>query len=215
VFLLSPAQTGGERARLIHNRSAGFELARRLQRGETVPIGEVFSFLSGLYFRGKLAYARRFSPPRATVWVITSNLGLLSADRPIGLQELAAFGEIDVDAAEPRYRLPLEQDACGLKGQLGPKGTWVLLGSIGTRKYADPLLAIFGERLLFPAAFVGRGDMSRGGLLLRAVSDGKELEYVPLATAVRHGSRPPKLPPLRRRSSAILTGRWQAAGQNG
>ena len=27
------------------------------------PIGEVFSFLSSLYFRGKLTYAQRFAAP--------------------------------------------------------------------------------------------------------------------------------------------------------
>jgi hypothetical protein len=60
------------------------------------------------------------------------------------------------------------------------------------------LLAVLGERLHFPAEFVGRGDMSRGGLLLRAVRAGVELAYLPVAGAVRHGARPPRLPPLPR-----------------
>lgn len=72
----------------------------------------------------------------------------------------------------------------------------VLLGSIATGKYADTLLAVLGERLVFPALFVGRGDMSRGGLLLRAVRDGRELDYVPVAGTVRRGRRPPRLAPL-------------------
>ena len=54
----------------------------------------------------------------------------------------------------------------------------------------------FGERLRFPADFVGRGDMSRGGLLLRAVRAGVELEYTPVATAVVRGRRPPRLEPI-------------------
>src|SRR5438552_2421090 len=75
----------------------------------------------------------------------------------------------------------------------------VLLGSIATPKYVDPLLEIFGERLLFPAEFAGRGDMSRGGLMLRCVSAGVQLTYVPLASAARHGPKPPKLAALARR----------------
>src|SRR2546426_247399 len=70
----------------------------------------------------------------------------------------------------------------------------VLLGSIATGKYADLLLDILGDRLLFPPSFVGRGDMSRGGLLLRCVRAGMELPYAPLQGAIRHGPRPPKLP---------------------
>jgi hypothetical protein len=71
----------------------------------------------------------------------------------------------------------------------------VLLGSIATGKYTSALLEVFGRRLLFPAAFVGRGDMSRGGLLLRAARSGEELSYIPVAGATLHGPRPPKLPP--------------------
>ena len=36
-------------------------------------------------------------------------------------------------------------------------------------------------------------DVSRGGLLLRQVAADVELPYVPVAGAVRHGPRPPKL----------------------
>jgi hypothetical protein len=73
----------------------------------------------------------------------------------------------------------------------------VLLGSVASGKYVDLLLPIFGDRLMFPIHFVGRGDMSRGGLLLRCVTAGLELEYVPLKGAIRHGQRPPRLEPLR------------------
>ncbi|HEV8347452.1 MAG TPA: hypothetical protein VGQ16_12805, partial [Vicinamibacterales bacterium] len=79
----------------------------------------------------------------------------------------------------------------------------VLLGSIASRKYVDVLLEIFGDRLRFPVEFVGRGDMSRGGLLLRMAAAGMELEYGPVAGAVLHGARPPKLPPLNK---------WRAGG---
>jgi hypothetical protein len=57
------------------------------------------------------------------------------------------------------------------------------------------LMSAFGKRLLFPAEFVGRGDMSRGGLMLRCVEQGTELTYVPAQGAMRQGTRPPKLPP--------------------
>ena len=70
---------------------------------------------------------------------------------------------------------------------------FVLLGSIASGKYVDVLLEVFGSRLCFPAEFAGRGDMSRGGLMLRCVASGEELGYVPLVGAERHGKRPPKL----------------------
>ena len=60
-------------------------------------------------------------------------------------------------------------------------------------KYVDVLLDDLRRRLLFPVDFVGRGDMSRGGLLLRQAADGVELDYVPVAGATLHGARPPKL----------------------
>jgi len=62
-----------------------------------------------------------------------------------------------------------------------------------------PMTAILGERLLFPPAFIGRGDMSRGGLLLRCVESGTELPYAPVIGAPRHGKRPERLPPRPRR----------------
>jgi len=69
----------------------------------------------------------------------------------------------------------------------------VLLGSVASEKYTGPLLEVFGERLLFPTDFVGRGDMSRGGLMLRCARSGIELPYIPVRGALRHGARPPRL----------------------
>ena len=57
----------------------------------------------------------------------------------------------------------------------------MLLGSIATGKYLDLLLPILGERLLFPRAFAGVGDMRRGAMLLRAAASGEELEYAAAA----------------------------------
>jgi hypothetical protein len=72
----------------------------------------------------------------------------------------------------------------------------VLLGSVATPKYVEPLLAIFGDKLVFPSEFAGRGDMSRGGLMLRCVRERVELTYVSIATGKRHGPRPAKLPKI-------------------
>lgn len=196
VFLLSPAYAGGLRAQLIMSDRAQFDLARRLRSKTPPTLGEVFTFLSGLYFRGKIAYATAFAEP-SRVLVITPNRGLLRADHPLTLAELRAFAEVDIHENDPRYRKPLERDVRKLARTLPPEAQLVLLGSIATGKYIDVFLETFGERLLFPSDFVGRGDMSRGGLLLRCAVDRCELAYIPVAGAVRKGKRPPKLEPRR------------------
>jgi hypothetical protein len=210
IFLLSPANCGGPRAQLMTSPNAGSELARRLQSRQGAPLGDVFSFVSGLYFRGKLAYARRFARPpdpgdpvvAGGVLVITPNAGLRAADTPVTLRSFRGFAETDINLANAAYRRPLEQGARAVLDAVGPDCDVVLLGSIASGKYVDPLLPIFGERLMFPVHFVGRGDMSRGGLMLRCVTAGLELEYVPLKGASRHGQRPPKLEPIRHAASA-------------
>ena len=165
-----------------------FDLALRL-RQEGAPIGEVFSFVSGLYFRGKLAYARRFG--RALV--ITPGRGLLPPETLVSIAELSEIAEIGVAPGEPRFTGPLERDAEALAASLEGEGIVVLLGSIATGKYVDVLERRFDGRLRFPSAFVGRGDMSRGGLMLRSVLGDTELDYVSLAGTPRRGRRPPKL----------------------
>jgi len=200
VFVLSPAYAGGQRARMIMSERAQFDLARRLRSEKPPTLGEVFAFLSGLYFRGKLAYANAFVPPRrkrSSVLVITPTRGLVPAATPIGLADLLEFAEVDIHEEDPRYRTPLERDVKRLATTLPPQSEIVLLGSIATAKYVDVLLEHFGQRLCFPADFVGRGDMSRGGLLLRCAADRCELNYIPVAGAVRKGKRPPKLEPRR------------------
>jgi len=200
IFLLSPAHCGGERANLLFREGADFDLARRVRRPPGVPLGEVFSFLSGLYFRGKLAYAQAFAVPPAGltgVYVITPNEGLRPADELVDLARLRRFAQVDIDADDARYHRPLRRDARRLAAALGRGDEVVLLGSVATGKYVDPLTEALGERLRFPGDFVGRGDMSRGGLLLRSVRDGRELDYLPVAGAVRRGSRPARLERLR------------------
>jgi len=206
VFLLSPANCGGRRATQVMSDAADFALARQLRSAEGAALGEVFSFVSGLYFRGKLAYARRFSRPpdpadplaAGGVLVITPNAGLRGADVAVTRDSIRAFATEPVDLENPRYRQPLEQSASRLLDSIGPDCDVVLLGSVASAKYVDALQPVFGERLLFPPSFVGRGDMSRGGLMLRCVTSGVELDYAPVAGAVRRGQRPPRLEPLTR-----------------
>lgn len=194
LFLLSPAHAGGERAKMLLNPRAQFVLAQRVRRREA-SLGEAFAFMSGLYFRGKLAYASAFAAPPAGlagVWVITSNRGLLDVETKVGLSALRSFSQNAIDPLDPRYRFPLLREARRLDARAASCEV-VLLGSIATGKYVDILLEIFGERLLFPADFIGRGDMSRGGLLLRRAAAGEELAYLPVLGAVRKGPRAPKL----------------------
>src|SRR5262245_20223897 len=206
VFLLSPATLGGERATLLTSPRAAFPLALRLQSRGGAPLGEVMSFLSGLYFRGKLAYGLTFATPPTPrcpgVLVITPDRGLLPPDMPITLDALRASARVDIPERNPTYRMPLETSARALARRVGRHGEVVLLGSIASDKYTAVLSDVFGSRLRFPADFVGRGDMSLGGLLLRCVRAGQELPYVPLHGAIRHGQRPPRLTPLSRRAPA-------------
>ena len=200
IFLLSPAYAGGERARLILSDRAQFDLAKRLRRKKGATIAEVFTFLSGLYFRGKIAYANAFARcPNGLcgVFVITPTRGLVDATTKIDIDDLREFAQVDIDADDPRYRKPLERDARRLTKKLSPQSDVVLLGSIATGKYVDVLLTNFRQRLCFPVDFVGRGDMSRGGLLLRCAADRRELQYIAVAGAVVSGKRPPKLVPRR------------------
>ena len=198
LFLLSPARSDGRRTKALLSPKAAFPLAVQLREPEGAPIGEVFAFLSGLYFRGKLTYARAFSPATDLIRVITTNSGLLTPDERVGPQDLEGFAGVDLSTAGDAFIGPLLRDAEALAGDLAPNAPVVLLGSIATNKYVGPLLSVFGERLVFPRDFIGRGDMSRGGLLLRQATAGRQLDYIPVANAVRHGKRPPKLEPLKR-----------------
>jgi hypothetical protein len=201
VYLLSPARSDGKRAQMLLNPRATFPLAVELQRPEGAEIGDVFSFLSGLYFRGKLTYANAFAQrdQLRSIMVITADRGLVPPDTRVTLDDLRQFSRVDIAAGDDRYLTPLARDVASLAASVSSDADVVLLGSIATGKYVDVLVSVFGPRLLFPSEFVGRGDMSRGGLLLRAAQAGQELEYTPVAGAQRHGKRPPKLEPVRYR----------------
>jgi hypothetical protein len=196
IFLLSPINAAGVRAKMITNAKARFQLAVRL-REQGLPVAEVFSFISGLYFRGKIAYANAFGEVSSTTpsaYVIMAGRGLIPPGTVVTQGDLRKLSTVPIDHRDPRFRGPLERDARALSETVGPGCEIVLLGSIATPKYVEPLLGVFGERLLFPSEFVGRGDMSRGGLMLRCARENVQLTYVPVATAERHGPRPPKLP---------------------
>lgn len=258
IFLLSPANCSGRRGTLLRTHAARGggegpvgtvrELAARLA-GEGAPVGEVFAFISGLYFRGKLTYARAFT---ASALVITPSRGLLGPDTLISLEQLEEFAATSVDPENARYRAPLERDlvrllvspgseapdapvARGASGATaGATGTRtakrtrthamepasgapaevVLFGSIATGKYVDVLLPHLADRLMLPEAFIGRGDMSRGGLMLRAAAAREELHYIPVAGAIRRGSRPPKLTP-QQRARTTMPGAIDPAGSGG
>jgi hypothetical protein len=183
IFLLSPAHLGGERARILLRPEAKFDLAARVRCREGAPVSEIFAFLSGLYFRGKVAYVEAFaSAPAgaAPAYVITSNRGLVSIDTRLNHQALTKLGTVDIDARDPRYRKPLVRDACALRQTSGDAPV-VLLGSVASAKYIEVLHEVFGERLLFPQKFLGLGDMSRGSIMLKAARANAELDYIAVA----------------------------------
>lgn len=181
VFLLSPANCNGLRARQLMAQNSRSPLAQRLRAENGVAIGEVFTYLSALYFRGKLSYALAFARPPAHatgVAIITPTDGLISCDTAIDVAQLRSFGRVAINVKNRRYREALCRTAKALAENTAPTCEIILLGSIASDKYLSLLLPVFGARLRVPAQFIGLGDMSRGGLLLRCVREQRELEYI-------------------------------------
>ncbi|MEI9936450.1 MAG: hypothetical protein WDO69_04425 [Pseudomonadota bacterium] len=188
IFLLSPAKLSGRRGAMLLNPSTKFRLANELRSAEGAALGDLFSFVSGLYFRGKLAYARAFGRAGAgteTSYVISAGGGLCTVDERVTLQRLRGWANVSIHQHNPHFSVPLVRHASALLERSAALTRFVLLGSIANDKYVEPLLDVFGQALFFPAEFAGLGDMSRGGLLLRAVRDKRELAYVPVATTRR------------------------------
>lgn len=195
IFILSPANSGGIRAQLLLSERSSFPLAQQL-RDRGANLGAIFSFMSALYFRGKLSYASSFANPPLDLpgtLVVTPGSGLRAPAEILTIDELKEIAQVEVDDQNPRYRKPLERDARRIAESISENCQVVFLGSVATSKYLGILGDAFQERLRFPAEFVGRGDMSRGGLMLRCVEKGEELTYVELAGAARRGPRPPRL----------------------
>jgi hypothetical protein len=183
VFVLSPANCSGLRARWVLEKNSRSEIAARL-RGGGAPLGEVFSFLSALYFRGKLAYAQAFARPPVDfpgIFIITPSAGLMAHDAVIRLPKLKKFGSEAIHLKNGLYCSALQRSAEKLAPKTGSDCQWILLGSVATRKYLEVLQPIFGDRLRVPADFVGCGNMRRGGLLLRCVKENRELDYIDAA----------------------------------
>jgi hypothetical protein len=181
VFLLSPANCSGIRAGYLLNGKSATPVAARLRSSEGATIGEVFTFMSALYFRGKLAYASAFAQPPSGwdgVQVIVPGRGLRPAAERIDIRELRKVAKVDVDLDDRRYTRPLLRDAGRLADEMNASERVVLLGSIATRKYLEPLQEVLGARLHYPEAFVGLGDMSRGSLMLKCAAERRELAYV-------------------------------------
>jgi hypothetical protein len=190
VFLLSPATLQGLRAQQLAAPGAGFDTARRFRSAEGIPIGEAFAFMSSLYFRGKIAYARRFAaaPPEpppdglgeedeSGIRVIAPGYGLVPPGWALTWERFRKIRRTPVDVAVRAYHRPLTQAAHVLASRLPADARIVLLGSVATGKYVDVLWPVFGDRLRFPLCFAGVGDMARGAILLRAARSGEELEY--------------------------------------
>jgi hypothetical protein len=180
VFVLSPANCNGVRAQWLLRKNSRSDLAQRL-RNPGAPLGEVFTFLSALYFRGKLTYARAFSRPPSDcpgILVITPSAGLVPHDTLIRLPNLRRFAAVPIHIGNQVYCSSLRRSAKKLASRIGPECDVVLLGSVATGKYVEILNPIFGSRLIVPAEFIGLGDMSRGGLLLRHVRENRELDYI-------------------------------------
>src|SRR2546422_6138737 len=113
IFLLSPANLAGQRARVVLSERASFDLAVKL-RDQGAPLGEIYSFISGLYFRGKLAYVEAFRAPPLGLpgaFVITPGRGLLPPEFPLTLGELRQIGGVPIGAGNAGYLEPLARDA--------------------------------------------------------------------------------------------------------
>jgi hypothetical protein len=192
MFLLSPANLGGQRAALILDAGAASPLAQQVRSPDGAPLVQVFSFISSLYFRGKATYAAAFGRPppgvEATL-VISPGDGLCLVDELLTLERMRAWAGVPIDARNAAFTEPLIRHAEALERAYGATTRFVLLGSVASDKYVRPLTRVFGDHLLFPPEFVGRGDMSRGALLLRAAREGRELAYQPVEGAARHGPR--------------------------
>lgn len=200
IFLLSPARAGGRRYSILTSEKASFDLALKFRAGSAT-LGEIYSFISGLYFRGKMAYAAAFGAgpgQSSNAWVIVPGLGLLPPETVFSAEQLRATAQVDVDEDNPVHHDALLAAAGSIDRATGSQCSFVLLGSVASAKYTTALLKVLDQRLLFPAEFVGRGDMSRGGIMLRRAASGEELTYIPVSGSQLRGPRPERLDPKRK-----------------
>ncbi len=197
---------------MVMSERATFELATRLRTADGAPLGEVFAFLSGLYFRGKLAYARAFARPPdpaspisgAGSFVITPNAGLRSVDTPVTLAALRALRRRRHRRRQPEVP-PAARSRAPAPSPRTSGRTARSCSSAASRRpsTSTSCRASSAQRLLFPADFVGRGDMSRGGLMLRSVTAAEELR---VHSCRRR--RPPRRPAAEADSAQVCDHGW-------
>lgn len=183
IMLLSPVRLSGQRGRILLDEGSDSAVARALRSTQGAVLGDVFSFVSGLYFRGKASYAERFAHAggkSAAAFVMCAGAGLCRLDERIDLERLRGWARVSIREDNPHFTAPLYRHASELLAQYDEQARFVLLGSVATNKYVTPLLDVFSARLFYPREFLGRGDMSRGSLMLRAVRENRELEYAPV-----------------------------------
>src|SRR5438552_3001986 len=187
IFLLSPAKLSGKRGQMLLDPEARFALAQALHSSEGAALGEVYSFVSSLYFRGKAAYAAKFTSSAGSLgaWVITPGGGLCRLTERVTATRLAGWQRVLVGEHNPHFTAPLARHVSELLDSVGTETRFVLVGSVASKKYVAPLLEVLGPRLFYPAKFEGLGDMARGALLLRCARDGHELDYTPAALLAR------------------------------
>lgn len=210
IFLLSPATAHGARARGLIAPEPRSPTARQLASAG-MRLGDVFTYLSGLYFNGKLTYARRYATPPASlggegIYIITMTDGILTPDHRVCVDDLRRYAAAERQTDEGRHAF--EVSARALAMTIGPRCDVVFMGSVASGKYTDIIEPAFGERLLFPLELVGRGQLSRGALLFRCVKEDRELEYALMSELVDRGRSAlrkqkqghPKAPRVRRAS---------------
>src|SRR5207253_9967168 len=132
IFLLSPANIAGIRGGRLMCDSAESELSSRL-RGPGAPLGEVFSFISALYFRGRLAYATRFAqaPPAVDrAFVITACGGLITPETMVTRERLRDISTNSIDLMNQLDRRLFDRDSRSLSHLVRSDCQRVLLGSV-------------------------------------------------------------------------------------
>ena len=101
IFLESRRQIATEYERAGSSGQPGAPTSRSDCASWTVfHSAKVFTFLSALYFRGKLAYARAFARPPASaegVLIITPTAGLLPPDTLVRLSRLRGFSRVPIN----------------------------------------------------------------------------------------------------------------------
>jgi hypothetical protein len=190
IFLISPANMSGLRGTRLLRETGEGDVHTRL-KGEGVELGEVFAYVSSLYFRGKLAYGDAFgnAPSGSSgAYIITPSAGLMFPKTKVRLEELRAICSTEVNANNEQFCRPLENDIRRLREKCNGS-RFVLLGSIATPKYVEPLMRVLEGDLFYPSAFVGLGNMSRGALLLQCVRTQVELDYVRPESTAKHSKR--------------------------